>query len=142
MSELNKTGFCNFITNKDYGILFLRIGMSFVFLWFGLSQLIEPNNFVGWIPPEASIIPISSYNLVIINGAIEVFFGILLFIGMYSRISALVLGLHLLGISFTIGLTEIGVRDFGLSFATLSLVFLGQGAYALDSLRKYKENTL
>jgi hypothetical protein len=44
--------------------------------------------------------------------------------GIWTRWAALLLALHLAVITFDIGLSAIGVRDFGLTVATLALVFL------------------
>lgn len=107
--------------------------MAIVFLYFGFSQLRHPDLFIGWLPSEVSLLPISARTFVILNGAFEVFCGTLLFVGLFARVSALLLGIHLLSISFTIGFSEIGVRDFGLSLATIAIALLGPGAYALEN---------
>ena len=115
-----------------YGPLLLRVGLATVFLYFGISQLLHPEAFVGWLPKEVSMLPFSPRTFVVLNGGFEVFFGTLLLAGLFTRVSALLLGLHLFGITLSIGFSEIGVRDFGLSVATLALVLLGPGAYNLE----------
>ncbi|HLP79868.1 MAG TPA: DoxX family protein [Acidobacteriota bacterium] len=120
-------------TVQKYSPLVLRLGMSAVFLYFGISQLRNPQSFVGWLPPEVSLIPISPVTFVILNGVFETIFATLLAIGLFSRVSALLLGLHLLGITYTIGYTEVGVRDFGLAIASLACAMSGPGPWAIDS---------
>jgi uncharacterized membrane protein YphA (DoxX/SURF4 family) len=110
---------------RNYGeaasFLVVRIGLSIVFLYFGISQLRNPEAFIGWLPKEVSLLPFEPRTFVVLNGGFETFFGTLLLIGLYTRIAALLLGMHLLGITFTIGWTEIGVRDLGLALATISI---------------------
>ncbi len=135
------------IDTTKAGYLTLRIGLSIVFLYFGISQLIRPESFIGWLPAEARLVPIPPRIIIILNGGFEVFFGTLLLIGLFRKISAFLLGTHLLFITFSIGFTEIGIRDLGLSLAAISLglwnenyleieAFLGK---ASDAAGKAKE---
>ena len=94
--------------------------------------MINPLNFIGYLPEEISLIPISQTTFVIINGGFEVYFGALLFIGLYTRLSALLLGLHLFAIAKTIGFNQVGVRDFGLSMASLAVALYGKDNASLD----------
>lgn len=117
---------------RKWGLPLLRISMSLVFLYFGLSQLWQPFRFVGWLPPEASLIPLAPTTLILFNGVLEVALGLLLLLGVYTRIAALVLGLHLVAIAVTMGFTETAVRDMGLAFATLSVALSGSDGWSLD----------
>ena len=114
------------------GLFLTRISLALVFLYFGISQLTSPEQFVGWLPAEATLFPFSDTTLIILNGGLELFAGILLLLGLFSRLAALILGLHLLAITISIGYTEIGVRDFGLAIATIALSLTGPGAFAID----------
>ncbi len=108
----------------------LRFGMSAVFLWFGFSQLFDSLKWVSVVPSWAvSLFNIPPAMIVMGNGLFEVVLGTLLAMGFFVRIISLVLGLHLLPIALSFGLTAIGVRDFGLSVAslTLSLIYLNDG---------------
>ncbi len=116
-----------------YAPFFLRIALACVFLYFGISQLRHPEAFIGWLPAEVAQLPLSPRTFVILNGGFETFFATLLLLGLFTRTSALLLGMHLLGITLTIGFTEIGVRDFGLSIATLVLVLSGPGQHSLQN---------
>lgn len=125
-------------TLKPWGVAVLRWGLAIVFLYFGISQLMYPERFVGWLPAEVAMIPLAPKIIVILNGALELLFGTALALGLYTRIAAFILGSHLAGITYTIGLTEIGFRDLGLSIATLALVLTGPGALSLSTyLEKY-----
>lgn len=125
------------MNNKQYiGISILRIALSFVFLWFGFSQMSNAAQWIGFVPDWATSI-MSAGTLVYLNGIFEIIAGLMLAIGIFPRYVALLLGLHLLVISEGLGISAVGVRDIGLSFATLSLFFLGNDKLALS----YKEST-
>lgn len=115
-----------------------RIGMSIVFLWFGVNQLIHPEFFIVWLPAEVQYIPIKPETFVFLNGGFEVIFGVQLFLGVFTRISSLLLGLHLAGITYTIGLSEVGIRDFGLTLATLTIFLTPIDRLTIDYLLKKK----
>lgn len=110
------------------GLLILRFGLAAVFLWFGFSQLLDGIHWVSLVPDWAvNLVHLPPAMIVLGNGLFEVVLGGLLAMGLWVRLSALLLGLHLALITFDIGLTAIGVRDFGLVAATIALAFLGKG---------------
>lgn len=113
------------LTNHDWGILVLRLGLAALFLWFGFSQLLDGLNWVGWVPAWAvEVLNIPPAMIVLGNGAFEVILGGLLAFNVWTRWAALALVLHLAVITVEIGMNEIGVRDFGLTMATLALALL------------------
>lgn len=114
------------------GLTLVRGGVSLVFLYFGLVQLKSPQVYAGFLPGFAAFLPLRPVALVYLNGLFEVFFGLLLLVGWRTRLAAFLLGVHLLGITVSIGLTDIGVRDFGLAVATLSVVLSGPDRLCLE----------
>ena len=125
--------------NKNYSALILRVGLVIVYLWFGISQLTDPQRFVGWLPNEASLIPTDPINLILLNGIFEIILSLGILFGIYIKYASLLLSLHLFAIAYTIGLNETGIRDLGLAFATLALGFSEPDKYTLD---KKLENKL
>lgn len=139
---------------KEYAPIILRIGLSIVFLWFGISQLINPESFIGYVPeflydhPNdmnhehplqlAHNLPLTSHMIIMGNGAFETIFGLLLLLGMFTRISALLLAIHLLIITIGLGYNDIAVRDFGLVIATISIFLNGEDKFLLDKKMKRK----
>ena len=118
---------------QPYAPTVLRVGLSLVFLWFGSQQLLHTSSWVGLIPDSVvSISGFSAVTLVYINGTFEVVFGLCLFLGFFTRISALLLAIHLLQITFIVGYNDVGVRDFGLSMATISVFLFGPSKCSLD----------
>ncbi len=118
------------LTLQQYAPAVLRYSMTLVLLWFGTQQLLNTADWTAYVPDSiAALTHLSATTLVYINAWFEIVFGILLLLGIQTRIVALLLGLHLLDIMWTVGYGEIGVRDFGLAVATLVVSMNG-----LDSL--------
>jgi len=125
MSDVHKES----MQSHQIGILILRLGLAAVFLWFGFSQLLDGLNWVGWVPEWAvNLLHIPPAMIVLLNGAFEVTAGGLLALNILTRWAALALALHLVVLVFDIGLTPIGVRDFGLMMATFALALLTKGS--------------
>lgn len=108
-----------------FGLHVLRLGLAAVYLWFGFSQLFDGINWVGWVPVWAvELFNLPPAMLVLLNGSLEVILGSLLAVGLLVRPVSFILAAHLAIITYEIGLSAIGVRDFGLTMATLALAFL------------------
>lgn len=117
------------------GLSLLRIALGVLFIAFAVMQLQNPAVWVGFVP-EAMATIIDPRLLVVFNAAIELAFGALLILGVYTWAVALVLSVHLFLIALTIGLSPTGLRDFGLAFATLSLVFTNPTSQIHEKLMK------
>ena len=119
---------------KSFAPVVLRVGLALVFLWFGTQQITNTAMWIRLIPQ--SIIDISGLTaatLVHFNGAFEIVFGLCLLFGFFTRTVTLLLALHILDITFVVGFNATGVRDFGLSIATITLFLLGPHSWSLDS---------
>lgn len=125
---------------KRYAPFVLRIAISLVFLWFGLNQIFDSSSFLGWLPQWVYKLPIEPLTLILFNGIFETLFGVLLLMGMFTRISALILGIHLLIITIGLGYNDIAVRDLGLTIATFAIFLHGDDNLSLD--RKIKNSKL
>jgi len=117
---------------EKYARPLLRIAMSLVFLYFGFQQVYSPDNWTGFVPKFLTNTIITANNIVVLNGIMELSLGLFILIGLYTKFSSLILAVHLFGISFSLGLTPLGIRDFGLSFATFSVFLNGADEYTLD----------
>ena len=123
-----------FIKNKDYSIPIIRISLALVLLWFGIDEIINPENWFGYIPSWlTSILPLDIGTFIIMNGIFEIIVGFLLLIGLHTRIIAFIAALHLLSITIAVGYNDIAVRDFGLTLMAVSLIFSGAGIFSLDN---------
>ncbi|MEK6859736.1 MAG: DoxX family membrane protein [Nanoarchaeota archaeon] len=120
--------------DKEYGKIILRISLALVFIYFSVNQLINPGYWTGFVPNFALQFGLSAKNLVLLNGIFEIIFGSLMLLGIYTRVSALLLSLHLTGIAISIGFSDpTGIRDFGLAMATLAIFFLGKDKFCLGN---------
>lgn len=117
---------------KSYAPNILRIGMSLVILWFGSQQLMHPSMWTGFLPGWVSSLPLTPITFIYLNGWLEIITGILLLIGLFTRVVGIILALHLLGIVFSVGYTATSVRDFGLTIALVSIFLNGEDAWSLD----------
>jgi uncharacterized membrane protein YphA (DoxX/SURF4 family) len=104
----------------------LRLGLAGVFIWFGLSQIFDPNAWTSYIPDIAiHATGISAFTLVIGNGILEVSMAILLVFGIWVRPVAGLLFLHMCGIVASVGLDSIGMRDIAIAAGLLSVTLYG-----------------
>lgn len=124
----------NFDKFKDYAPVVNRLGLSIVFLWFGINQLFNPDHFLGYLPGFLLDLEYARY-FVIANGIFEIIFGTLLIIGLYTRLAAIILGLHLVAITSQLGYGETAVRDFGLALSTISIALGGADKWCLEKKR-------
>ena len=132
---------------KKYSPAVLRIGISLVFLWFGVNQLIiNPESFIGYLPtflqdhPDgiphehplqfAHSLPLAAHLIISLNGLFEIIFGTLLLLGFFVRISAGLLAVHLFFIALSLGYNDVAVRDFGLLAATIAVFLNGDDEFA------------
>lgn len=121
-------------TLQKHSPVVLRIGLSLVFLWFGVDQIIHPNAWLGFIPDwVVSLTSISAPTIVYLNGLFEIIFGTALLFGIFTRFVAFVLFLHMADITIMVGLDSIGIRDFGLSIAMLVVWINGSDLFSLDN---------
>ena len=116
---------------KTFAPAILRYGLGLVYLWFGISQLVNPGNFIGYLP---GFLFNSGYagTFVIINGVFEIIAGTLLILGIFTRIVAALLALHLIAITFDLGYGEVAVRDFGLAVATIVVFLWGVDSWCME----------
>ena len=116
----------------EYSRIFTRIAISLVFIWFGINQIISPNNFMEYLP---SFILLSTYakTFIYLNGIFELILGAFLILGLFTRITALVLGINLIGIILGLGYNDVAVRDFGLMLVTLAIFLGGKYKWCLEN---------
>ncbi|MEX2014099.1 MAG: DoxX family membrane protein [Parcubacteria group bacterium] len=102
------------------GLLLLRLGLVIVYVYFGISQLLNPSMWSGVVPGWTVISFLEPITVVYINATFELVFAALLAIGVWSKWVSIILGVHLGIITLAIGFNPVGVRDFGLTLATFA----------------------
>lgn len=105
----------------------LIAGLVFVFGYFGIDKLVHPDNWIGWIPlwmEGFAGLPRLTWLMVI--GISEIVLALLLLVPARSvrMTGAVLIALHLVAILTQVGWNDVGVRDIGLLFGALSLIFL------------------
>jgi uncharacterized membrane protein len=108
--------------------LFLRLGLAFVFLWFGIDKFIHPDYWVNaWVPlwfqGILANLGIGNLNFIYINGIFEIVIGLGFLFNIFVKLFASLVILFLLLVIFSFGLNEVTVRDIGLIGAALALLF-------------------
>lgn len=137
METIKQPSFATASAGK-YAPIILRIGLALLFLWFGTNQIMHPTDWFGFIPQ--SIISLTGLNvgtIVFFNGLFEIIAGSMLLLGLFTRVIAFLLFLHILDIAFVVGLDAIGVRDLGLSVATFVIFLNGADWFTLDHFRRF-----
>lgn len=110
----------------------IRYSLVLLFLWFGVQQLIDAPTWVGFLPEWTGYIPVPGELFVQLNGWMEVVFAVLLMLGVFTRVVAAVLGVHLLFIAVSVG-GAIGVRDAVLGLVTIALALSPVDGWTLDA---------
>ncbi len=108
--------------------------MAGVLLWFGAQQVLHSADWIGYVPQEVvGLLPVQTQTFVIANGSVELACGVLLLLGVFTRVVAFVMTVHLAAIAFSLGNTAVGIRDWGLTAAMAGLIFMGAGAVSFDA---------
>lgn len=108
--------------------LFLRLGLAFVFLWFGIDKFINPEYWTNawmpsWFQGVLASLDIGNLNLIYMNGILEIVVGLGFLFNLFVKLFAFITILFLLFVIFSFGLNEVIVRDIGLIGGALSLLF-------------------
>lgn len=110
----------------------LRLGMAAVFLWFSFEQFLHPESWTGYVPDSiVSLTHLDASTLVLGNALFELVFGLMLAFGLFTRVAALLLALHLFDIMWMVGFGQVATRDFGLALATLVVFMNGSDPYCV-----------
>jgi len=124
----------NYLTS--YAPVLARYGIGIVFFIFGIDQLIRPEAWIAWIPDSiinfATNFSINNISFIYFNGLFDLIIGLLLLVGLFVRVTALIGTLHIIGIIFSLGYNDISVRDFGLLLVLISVFLNGPDELCLD----------
>lgn len=105
----------------------LSYGLGFVVAWFGINEIIKPQEWVAFAPPFVGD-GTFAITLVVLHGLVLSISALLLFFNLYRRLAASVLVLVfvevVLGLVTQTGLSDIAVRDIGLGAMALCIVLL------------------
>ena len=110
-----------------YSNIFLRLGLAFVFLWFGIDKFFDPTYWLqAWVPQSVSHYAlnwgIQPNDLVYAVGVFETLVGISLLGNLFVPLFSGLAIIFLLAITLFHGFNEVIVRDVGLIGGLLSLL--------------------
>ncbi len=117
----------------------LRYSFALLFFWFGFAQLTDATSWVIYLPEWTGYFPIPGEMLVQINGLLEVCCAFLITLGIYTRVVAGFLALHLFGIAVSVG-GATGVRDAALGVMGVALALQTPDALTLDAKKHHPKN--
>jgi uncharacterized membrane protein YphA (DoxX/SURF4 family) len=116
------------LNKEEIGVYILRLGLAVVFLYFGISQILDQSKWIYFVPDRFSNFYISEIlksKIVFLNGIFDTVIALSLISGLFIRIFSILGFIHLCSIAiFSLGFEPSGIRDLGLAFAILSLFFL------------------
>lgn len=118
----------------------LRMGLAAVFLYFGIDKFINPLLWTPWIPDFVlSVIPVSEFTFIYVQGAVHTILGLLLLLGLFTRIAAAAAAVIMLAIVIVVGFNDIGVRDAAILFMAVSLALAESHPLSLDECLNKKK---
>lgn len=122
---------------SDLASLVLRIGIAFVFFYFGLDKFI---NLQANMAIVNAIGMSNAFFLTIFYGIVEILVGFALLIGLFVRLTAVIASVMLAAIIllFWLKLHIFVPRDIGLLATLLFLVLNGGGRISLDKFIRFR----
>ena len=122
------------LTDLKKPLFVIRIGLALVFLFFGIDKFINPFIWIGWVPKWLlALLPISQYAFIYTQGAFQVILGIILLLGFFTRIAAIVAAIFMAAVVFTVGFNDLGIRDTAIFSMALALALSKNYPLSLDS---------
>lgn len=121
-----------FETFKASAPVITRHAIGIPFLFIGIDQLIRPEFWYSYFPTWFVERMGSTASAVLYNGIFDVAIGILLIMGLFTRIVAAIASLHLMAVVITLGYNDISIRDLGLLVVALSVLCYGPDSRSLD----------
>ncbi|MBS3084618.1 hypothetical protein J4411_01775 [Candidatus Pacearchaeota archaeon] len=116
---------------KEYAPIAARYGISFVFLVFGLWQIIDPKSWLGYLPGFVFGLGLSPVLILTMNGILDFLIGLSLVLGIYIRFFSVVGIFHLLGIELSLGFTDVTIRDISIMIVLFSVFLNGKDKWCL-----------
>lgn len=125
---------------SQHAHIVIRLALAVLFIWFGILEGQNPGMWTGFVPHfVTSMFGGNATMLVYMNAWFEIVAGLCLLVGFQVRIISILLALHLFFIAGSIGFGPLGLRDFTLSFAMLSVAIAGSDAWSIDQKFKKQE---
>lgn len=115
---------------KSYAPQLTRYAIALVFLLLGIDQILHPALWQAYFPDTIPF-GITVAKAIFFNGLFDIVIGLLLLLGLFTRIAAALAALHIVGVIFTLGYNDITVRDLGILVAALAVFLHGADRWCL-----------
>lgn len=104
--------------------LIARLGLAAVFFYAGVSAVLQPADWIGFIPNSlASLVPFSRELTLQLHSYFEIVLGIIILIGWQRKLLGIIAALDLTAILVLNGINAVTFRDLGLIALALTLIF-------------------
>jgi len=103
------------VKKSEYGKIIVRIAVSLIVLWFGITQLRNPEPWTRMVPSFLTSL-MGAKPFIIFNGSFEILFGLMLLLGFYARFAALILWVHILIIAVNLVIRPSGSKGLRTGF--------------------------
>lgn len=108
---------------RNWGLIFLKIGLAFTLIYAGTNIFISPDNWIGFVPQFMK--SFSEYGALYMHGAIDILLGLWILSGFRIFLGSLLSAVNLFLVTiFNLGAMDIIFRDVGIFFMALALCFL------------------
>jgi len=111
---------------SKYAPMVARYGVSFVFLVFGIWQIVNPQSWLGYLPNFAFGLGMNPLTLLILNGIFDFVIGLSLVTGIFLRFFSFLGIIHLLGIEIFLGFNDVLIRDIAIMIVLFSVFLNGK----------------
>jgi len=120
----------------NVGLLAARLGLGAGFLWAGINKVIDPEGFGMMLQNMAGIDPMMAPNMALLIGSLEILSGVLIWLGLITRIAAVFQLIVLIGaqlmFAFDFTLGPAIWKDPALIGIAIMLLLYGSGKFGLD----------
>lgn len=126
-------------TNKIRHLLG-RMGVALVFVTFGVWEVMKPAPWANYLPPFLATLS-NPLTLVTIHGIVMVIVGLAILTGIYLRmfaiLAAIIMATIIATLMYLTGYADIAVRDTGLLFLILTIIFDNERYLTLTKSKHY-----
>lgn len=114
-------------TSSKFSYLALRLGLAFVFLWFGIDKIFHPLYWLNaWVPDSIESlvlrVNIGLTEFMYLNGIFEILVGLSLITGVFIKVLSILAIIFLINIIAFVGISEVTIRDLALIGGFVSVV--------------------
>lgn len=109
----------------QHKVFILKVAIAFILISMGIMKLVEPAQWVEWVPGWfTNIITVNKDHIIFVMGTLELFLGLWLLIPWYAHITSIIASIYLIFVVFFEGINKDGALALGIAIATIALTQL------------------